>query len=1036
MDPFRREDTLRITAQPFPRDDTVEEVLSKSTVEDVADIFRETPPRHCCREVSPHLESHLVDLNAIGISSPHGASKGALLESLPSHSEKKFQASRLDDVVAVVLREFDALRTYVSDTERRILNCHGAIQASTPLELKHHFPRTKRVAVPTSEVDTPPTELAMMSTSKDSSNQTTASTQDTYAPGDRVFYWSVTAGKPIGAIVRRNNADGSYDLNVKRHVNIDHISKTPQMLSSPARPVNGSTVRTNTQDGKRIYDDARPISSRPTLAQIINMSGVPEKPLHLGVAREFKNERNKKPICISGDKEIETTAPLKTQMPVWLSKGSSSDKVALTSEAVVNGQIASSKFSSLHDIGSGEDPFAGPVSPRPTLAEVVRMSGVPVGRVQIDVARRCEEEFEENQIYKRERATVSTTAWNMEVPNCVSSESFANSVDRPNGSWKPSVRHNVGSFKRSLPTRRSSRLTLAQAIDISGVPGNHMVFGVVGKSENHRSEKDISNTGEKLTETIAPLKTQLAICVSDGSSSDDEHEKQIQNRVVPTTEMPSRVSDSEGSNGGNVARKSESSVESRILFKRKRNVARESVNQIKSWQERDKVRSANGRKGFVAALLASPLWDLFVCAMILVYTVFVGVQVDYSTTHVATDTPAMFYVVGYAFNVFFLVELLLRIWNERMRFFSNCEGSERWWNYFDLFLVSSAIIEVIVDIQIMSGANQADGSEVSSTQLRIIRILKLARLMKVFRVARIVRYIHSLRTLISSIVGTLRSVSCALILMFLIIYVFGMLMVQSVRDHITDYGDSIADLDGLEMFWGTLLACMFTLFKSIVGGISWHDCVVPLDDLPQFLLFVFLIYVLFMYFAVLNVITAVFCENAIQSKRNDQDVVMQEQLLDKSNYVQKLRNLFNLIDEDASGSVTCEELKRFLDRELSGAFFEYLELDVSCASDIMRLIDLDGSGELDIDEFVDGICHLRGSARSVDLAELGYHLQTFQQQILRRLGTLEGAVGASNRRADTLAAKGLAAQPDLTSLGDTVELPSQMKYKSSSSSDF
>merc|ERR1712187_506196 len=105
--------------------------------------------------------------------------------------------------------------------------------------------------------------------------------------------------------------------------------------------------------------------------------------------------------------------------------------------------------------------------------------------------------------------------------------------------------------------------------------------------------------------------------------------------------------------------------------------------------------------------------------------------------------------------------------------------------------------------------------------------------------------------------------------------------------------------------WGDLSVSMLTLFKSIAGGISWHEVLVPLQrklDDPTWVV-VFLVYVVFLYFAVLNVITGVFCESAIQSAKADQEMVIQEFIANKNAYINKLTRLFEDIDTDGSSEV-------------------------------------------------------------------------------------------------------------------------------------
>merc|ERR1712007_140221 len=105
---------------------------------------------------------------------------------------------------------------------------------------------------------------------------------------------------------------------------------------------------------------------------------------------------------------------------------------------------------------------------------------------------------------------------------------------------------------------------------------------------------------------------------------------------------------------------------------------------------------------------------------------------------------------------------------------------------------------------------------------------------------RLVRFIHALRTLVYSIMATLRSLVWALVLMLMIFYGFGVAFTQAVSDHCGpllsrfDLEDGMYAAYGCEdlrlsTFWGTLPRSMFTLLKAITGGISWHDLVAPLE---------------------------------------------------------------------------------------------------------------------------------------------------------------------------------------------------------------
>merc|ERR1712151_964721 len=108
-------------------------------------------------------------------------------------------------------------------------------------------------------------------------------------------------------------------------------------------------------------------------------------------------------------------------------------------------------------------------------------------------------------------------------------------------------------------------------------------------------------------------------------------------------------------------------------------------------------------------------------------------------------------------------------------------------------------------------------------------------------------------------------------------------------------------------YWGTLPDSMLALFMSISGGISWHDVLKPLRGLSWICLLLFLTYITFTYFAVLNVIIGIFCQSAIESTQSDQEAMVQAFLQNQSKFTKRFRMLFHTIDNDGSGFITKDE---------------------------------------------------------------------------------------------------------------------------------
>lgn len=391
-------------------------------------------------------------------------------------------------------------------------------------------------------------------------------------------------------------------------------------------------------------------------------------------------------------------------------------------------------------------------------------------------------------------------------------------------------------------------------------------------------------------------------------------------------------------------------------------------------------------RSHILRLVHNNYFEMFFAATIVANSVFLGIEVDHSVSHPDQLNPAVFYVIGYLFTTTFLVELLLRMTAYGAYFFYNdtCH-----WNYLDLLIVIASLVEVVADISYFTSDTGKQAVGVSN--VRIVRIIRITRLIRIFRVARIVKLIRALRVLVYQIIGTLRSVLWAMVLLMIIIYVFAMVFAQAASEHVYDG----VDLGGkVKQYWGSLPRSIFTLYKAIIGGVDWEVVVIPLSDIHWFWVFMFVAFISFTFFAVLNVITGVFCQSAIESAQHDQEMVIQQQIINKNMYTKKIRSLFKDIDEDSSDCITFREFERVLGEDKVKAYFESLGLDTSDAWGLFKLLDQDESHQIDIEEFVLGCLRLRGHAKAIDLAKISYDNKMLRNKLSTAMKQIEGMLQA------------------------------------------
>jgi len=190
-----------------------------------------------------------------------------------------------------------------------------------------------------------------------------------------------------------------------------------------------------------------------------------------------------------------------------------------------------------------------------------------------------------------------------------------------------------------------------------------------------------------------------------------------------------------------------------------------------------------------------------------------------------------------------------------------------------------------------------------------------------------------------------------------------------------------------------------SLFMSITGGINWGVVVDPVSDVGSVWVFLFYCYICFTYFAVLNVVTGVFCQTAIASAAQDASAVLMAQQAAKADFVKRLTDLFALIDEDNLGKITLGSFQQSLSNEAVQGFFASMDLTISDGWEFFKLLDQSGDHIIPIEEFVGGCLNLRGAAGKMDVASLRYEVKWMMQGFQQLMSHQSG--GSGRDRTDT-----------------------------------
>merc|ERR1719356_581690 len=197
----------------------------------------------------------------------------------------------------------------------------------------------------------------------------------------------------------------------------------------------------------------------------------------------------------------------------------------------------------------------------------------------------------------------------------------------------------------------------------------------------------------------------------------------------------------------------------------------------------------------------------------------------------------------------------------------------------------------------------------------------------------------------------------------------------------TDYfsrGEDVSDdiAPRLEDLFGDFSFTLLTLFEAITGGRDWHEVLVALMDMHWLYGSLFLVYIFFMTFLVLNVVVGGVVKTTSEVYKRDKNLVVQEEQQKVHHYSDEVKRFFRDADIDDSGSLSWDEFCKHLNDDKVKAYFQSLDLEISQAHTLFTLLDTDGDDEVGIDEFIEGCLTLKGEARTIDVKYLAQQVQT------------------------------------------------------------
>mmetsp|Transcript_52121 Transcript_52121/g.137896 ORF Transcript_52121/g.137896 Transcript_52121/m.137896 type:complete len:409 (-) Transcript_52121:15-1241(-) len=290
--------------------------------------------------------------------------------------------------------------------------------------------------------------------------------------------------------------------------------------------------------------------------------------------------------------------------------------------------------------------------------------------------------------------------------------------------------------------------------------------------------------------------------------------------------------------------------------------------------------------------------------------------------------------------------------------------------------------------------------------LRLMRIARLARL------ARLLRLFRELYLVVTTLAACLRALAWVGVLLATLTYGFGIFLVIALEDWDDSFDDGhpFAVLVKSTYFGNVLLptyettrevcagdpvfnetlqelvvpcttlvtpakgAAVFTLFQIITLD-GWSDIVRPLMHREPWLLPFILFFLVFGAYGVMNIVVGVVVSNTLEQSQQRQQSQQQVMLNKQRVVLTALKDFFMACDFDGSGTLDLEELKSAFDNPVIARAFRQLDIPASDVEELFRALDVDDSGDITFDEFINGCMRLKSPPDRKDHMKLSMDLR-------------------------------------------------------------
>eukprot|EP00931_Biecheleriopsis_adriatica_P019401 TRINITY_DN13229_c1_g1_i1.p1 TRINITY_DN13229_c1_g1~~TRINITY_DN13229_c1_g1_i1.p1 ORF type:complete len:575 (+),score=119.80 TRINITY_DN13229_c1_g1_i1:99-1823(+) len=341
------------------------------------------------------------------------------------------------------------------------------------------------------------------------------------------------------------------------------------------------------------------------------------------------------------------------------------------------------------------------------------------------------------------------------------------------------------------------------------------------------------------------------------------------------------------------------------------------------------------------AIIGMPAFDYVMGLVILTNSVLVGVEAQLSIEYGDDEAKKKFpgAVLDVCFILIYIIELCLRLAANGLTNFRDS------WFIFDFFLVclgclTNMVLPLLVLIFDLTLDKGPLGFILVIRSVRLLRLIRALRMLKIFRT--VWRLVFGLLTSGNAMMSTF-------FLLLLTLYIFACAGIELITkdEHLATHPDTAYIVS---YHFGSLQRTLLTLMAFVCAD-SVAGVYAPLIIERPLLIVYFVGLLLMVSVALMNLVTAVLVEGALNNAAADKEVAKHDMRLMVMNALPQLMDIFYENDTNHDGMLTSQELKNISNDVIPAEVFE----SIGSVEEVFEILDVTGDGTLTQVEFVEGL---------------------------------------------------------------------------------